>query len=139
MVIDNDLDQRHVVSGCCSDLIHIHTETSVTGHIDYDLIRAAEFGADGSAETVTHGSQTAGSQQCTRLRIFVILGSPHLMLSYIGNHDGVTFGHAIQLFDNIGTCQNILIVFHRIFLFTIFYPFYPFFMLKLRHAAIQFS
>ena len=60
MVIDDNLNDRDVVSGCGCNLIHVHTETSVSGDIQYHFIRSAHFGSDCSSDTITHGAKSAG-------------------------------------------------------------------------------
>ena len=125
VIVNNDLNKRQVISCCRSNFVHVHTEASVACDIDYHFVRTTEFCTDCCSKTITHGSQSAGSDQSTRFFVFVILGSPHLVLSHIGNDDRITFCHTIQFFDDIRSGQTFLVIFQRIFCFHIFHFFHP--------------
>ena len=59
VVVQDYLDDRHVVSRSCCYLVQIHSEASVTGYVDDCLIRSAVLCSDSCANTVTHGSKSA--------------------------------------------------------------------------------
>ena len=128
MVIDDNLDDRNVISRSRSDLIHIHTETTVTGDIDHRFIRAANLCSDCSSKTISHRTKTAGGQKLMGLLIFIILGSPHLMLSDFCDDQGISFCDPIKLFHHIGCSQTCRIVFQRELILIALDVFYPFLM-----------
>ena len=45
MVVNHYLDHRNIMACRGSDLIHIHTETSVTCNIDNGLFRSSDLGS----------------------------------------------------------------------------------------------
>ena len=100
MVVDNNLDDRNVVSGKCCQLIHVHTETAVTCDVDDRFVRASHFCAHGCSKTESHRSKTAGGQKRSRARITVILRRPHLMLSDIGRDDGFPVRRLVDLLNH---------------------------------------
>ena len=59
MVVQHQLDHRDIVAGRCGDLIHVHTEAAVAGHIDHQLIRTSQLRAKAGAKAVPHGSQAS--------------------------------------------------------------------------------
>lgn len=128
MVIDDNLDDRNVISRSRSDLIHIHTETAVTGDIDHRFIRAANLCSDCSSKTISHRTKTAGGQKLMGLLIFIILGSPHLMLSDFCDDQGISFCDPVKLFHHIGCSQTCRIVFQRELILIALDVFYPFLM-----------
>ena len=117
MVVDDQFDHRDIVTGSCSNLVHVHTEAAVTCNVDDRLILAAHFSANRSAQAVSHGSQSAGSKESSRLTVFIILGSPHLVLSNLGYDHSVPAGHFIYSLDNERTGQYVLVIAQRIHIF----------------------
>ena len=101
VVVDNNLDDRNVVSGKCCQLIHVHTETAVTCDVDDRFVRASHFCAHGCSKTESHRSKTAGGQKRSRARITVILRRPHLMLSDIRCDNCLSVRCLIDLLDHI--------------------------------------
>jgi len=104
----------NIISAGCSKFIHIHSEASVTGNIDANLIRLSQLGTDTCSKTVTHGAKSTGGKEGTGLCILIILGCPHLMLSHIGGNDCFTLGYPVNFFNHVGTGQLTILIFQRI-------------------------
>ena len=117
MVVKYNLDNRNVVAGCRRNLVHVHTETAVSGNIDNRLILTAHLRTNRCTQTVAHGAQTAGGQKLSRTFVFIILCRPHLMLSDIGTDDRIAAGYLVDLFHDIRTGQNFLVVAERVHIF----------------------
>ena len=73
-----------------------------------------DLGADRCADSVAHGSQAAGRDQGAGLCIGIILGRPHLVLSDIGGDDRVSFRQLVQLLDDSGTGELLVVIVERI-------------------------
>ena len=46
MVIENNLDNRNVITGCCCHFVHIHSEAAITCNVDDCFILAAYLGSN---------------------------------------------------------------------------------------------
>ena len=117
MVVDHNLDDRNIVSAGCCQFIQIHTETSVSGNIDTDLIRSAGLCTDAGPQPIAHRPETAGRKESSGLRILIILRRPHLMLSHIRGDHCLSLCQPVDLLYDIRTGQTALIVSQRILLF----------------------
>ena len=59
-------------------------------------IAAGHLGSDGSAKAVAHGAKSAGGEKGSRLSVFVVLGSPHLVLANLSTDNCVAFRQLIN-------------------------------------------
>ena len=116
MVVDNNLDDRNVVSGKRCQFIHVHTETAVACDVDDGLVRASHFRAHGRSKAEAHRSKAAGGQKRSRARIAVILRRPHLMLSDIGRDDSLSIGCLVDLLNDERSGQAVLMLQREFFL-----------------------
>ena len=74
-------------------------ETAVTGKHHHGLIRAAHSRAKGSTHRIAHGAQSAGGQQGAGSGVLIELCRPQLVLTHIGDHNGVVRGLFINFFN----------------------------------------
>ena len=137
MIVDDNLNDWNIVTGCRCKFIHIHTETAITCNIDDRFIRSCSLCSQSCAKAVSHRSQSTRSQKLTRLAVFIILCCPHLMLANLSGDDRITFGHTVDLFYHIRSCQAIQIVFQREFQLQFFNMLYPLFVVILTDHRIE--
>ena len=142
MVVYHNLDDRDIVAGRCSDLIHVHAEAAVSGNVEHRGIRISHIAAghlrsDGSTEAVAHGAKTAGSEKGSRLSVFVVLGSPHLVLANLGTDDSIAFGQLINRLHDKRAGKLGLIVAERVHVFHPLYVLDPLLMVHRVQTGIQ--
>src|SRR5699024_6074443 len=113
MIVEHDLYKRPAASHRSRDLIHIHTETSVSRDVDNCFIRTSHLRSDSRAQAVSHGSQAAGSKKSSWIFELVILSGPHLMLSHVCCDDSVAAGKLIEFLDNIRAGKLRMIITQR--------------------------
>ena len=72
--------------------------------------------------------------------VLIILCCPHLMLSHIGDDDGISLGHPVDLFDDMpGRSACLMVVFQRILFFQLLDVCQPFCMIlgqRLSHCQL---
>ncbi len=100
-----------MVTACRCQFVHIHSETAVARDVNTDLIRTPHFCAQTRTQTVSHRAEAAGCQKRPWHGIFVILSSPHLMLSNIRRDHCIAAGDPVNLLHNVrtGQCRMIII------------------------------
>ena len=136
-VVNNDLDQGQMLPHSRRDLIHVHAEAAVAGNVDYLLVRAADLRSDSRSQTITHSSQSAGSQKLARAMKAVILGRPHLVLSHFRHNNSVSLRLLTDLLDQIGAGEPGLVIGQRKALFGLFHFPLPVRVLTRLQEAIQ--
>ena len=137
MVVDNHFNDRNLISGSCCQLIHVHSETTVSGNIDHYSVRTAELGTKCCPKAIAHGSETAGRNKLSWFLIFIKLCSPHLVLPNFCANDRITVCCLINTLDNPRSCQYLVIVSHRITRLHLTNMTHPRLMILLRQFLIQ--
>src|SRR5690606_33751643 len=96
----NNLDrQRALRAG--SQLLNVHLDAAFTGDTGNGRIREGELYAHCCRQTKTHGAETAGVDPTARLVEQVVLGSEHLVLTYVRSYVGIALSHLIQRLNNL--------------------------------------
>ena len=85
-------------------------ERAVARNVDNLFIRAADLCADGCAVAVAHGAKPARGQELARMAAAAILRRPHLMLSDVGDNDGVIARDVCNRTDNLMGTEFAVIV-----------------------------
>ena len=78
-----------------------HLEAAVAGDDPDFFVRAGHLGADGRGQRESHGAQAAGSDQRARMLVMEVLRFPHLVLAYVGSHNGVAAGDAPEIVHHV--------------------------------------
>ena len=130
MVVKDQFDHRNVASCRSRDLIHIHTKATISCNIDYNFVRICSLCSDRSTESVSHRAKSAGCQKSTWVFVFIILRSPHLMLSYFCCNDCFAICDLIEFLNDIWSGQYIMIVIKWHFNFALSYFLHPVSMRK---------
>ena len=142
MVVYHNLDDRDIVAGSGGDLIHVHAEAAVSGNIEYRSIRMSHIAAghlcsEGSTQAIAHGAKSAGSKKGSRLSVFVVLCSPHLVLANLSTNNGVALSQLINSFHDERAGKLGLIVAQRIHVLHALYMLDPFLMIHRIQTGIE--
>jgi len=78
-----NLQKLFMAAHCCRDLIHIHSETAISANVDNCFVRSSHLGTDRGSKSVSHCSETTGSQESTGFFVLEVLCGPHLVLTDI--------------------------------------------------------
>ena len=79
-----------------SKFLAAHHDAAVAGKQHNLVVRAADFSAHGSRESIPHGPQAAAGQEMPGPVHVIELGRPHLVLAYVSYNDRVI----IRIFHN---------------------------------------
>ena len=94
-----------------SQLLNIHHNGAVTGKDYNPLAGLSQLSAHSGGQAVAHGSQATGGQELTGLAAVKELGSPHLVLSYVGYHDGIIIHQVRNLLNQLLGQNSCCVVF----------------------------
>ena len=100
-VVQNDDLDRHLIADRRGQLLDVHLDGAVTGHIHHQPVGKGQLRADGRRESVAHGSEPARREQSARLAVCVELCGPHLVLAHFGGDDGLAPRNLENLFHHL--------------------------------------
>ena len=101
LVIDDDRLGGNVFGHGSGEFLNVHQEGSVSVDIDDFAVGAGHLGADGCRITVSHGTESGGSQETTGMMEVVELAGPHLVLADPGGDDGFPLGEFTEFLDDL--------------------------------------
>ncbi|MNZ85175.1 hypothetical protein D3C78_1039550 [compost metagenome] len=100
LVVYNNYFYRNIVNGANSKLLSTHLHTAITVDRNNKSIRMCHLCTDRCRETKAHCTKAARGDPRARLAEFVILSSPHLVLTNVCRYDSIAVCCIIQQLDN---------------------------------------
>ena len=137
MVVDYDLYDWKVVPRSRSELVHIHTEAPVSCDVYAGFIGISNLCAYAGSKSIAHRAKSSRCKDRPWIFEFVVLGSPHLVLTYICRNDGFAARQLVKLLNDIGTGQFVFFIGKRELSLVIGYLFEPLGVLHLIKPIIE--
>ena len=101
LVINDDRLGGDVFGYGGGEFLDVHQEGAVAVDIDDFAVGAGHLGTHGGGITVSHGTESGGSQETTGMMEVVELAGPHLVLADPGGDDGFPLGEFTELLDDL--------------------------------------
>jgi len=101
LVIDDDGFGGNIFGDSGGQFLDVHKERAVAVDIDDFAMGAGDFGAEGGRVAVAHGAETCGGEKAAGVVEVVELSCPHLVLTDPRGDDGLSFGKAAELLNNL--------------------------------------
>lgn len=113
---------RNFILKNCAEFLYCHLQTSVAHKKAHLTAGLPDFRTDGSWKSESHGAESARRDNAVGAREFEISGGEHLVLSHIGDKNGVVvgglrhssrhFSHVHHSFGRLGLGLDYFLIFH---------------------------